>query len=242
MLENVHTAIIDPFETGPDSCLLQAKYKLKEKQDFSLDLGTGQKIPLKLYETKQDCRFSKVKELKSPEFQFVTWMYRKFEHDRERAFLYLSTVKPEAGPIDKSGVKFRFSSAAVPVEDVSKILVNVTMFDTNQPVKFQMNNGTFDSQGRLHGPAALQAEQSLNQQIPKHPMLDWRIHAISGIFDHGLLQGIVRLQTLNDNTIWANFKDSVMHGPVYAWGLTPILHELVCIVTAMNLDDRFLVI
>ena len=56
-------------------------------------------------------------------------------------------------------------------------------------------------------------------------MLQWTPYYIKGKFVHGNLEGPVRIVTTNNNIIFATFKTGVMHGPVFAYGLSLILKD-----------------
>ena len=57
-------------------------------------------------------------------------------------------------------------------------------------------------------------------------MLDWTPVEIRGKFIHGKLEGSVRIVTNNINIIFLTFRNGVIHGPVFAFGVSLILKKL----------------
>ena len=56
-------------------------------------------------------------------------------------------------------------------------------------------------------------------------MLDWTPVQISGKFSHGNLYGSVEFVTSNYNLIFATFRNGVIHGPVFAYGVSLVLKK-----------------
>ena len=60
----------------------------------------------------------------------------------------------------------------------------------------------------------------------KHHFLNWSLKSITGNFEHGKIEGIGKLLTWQGQTIWATFKDGILHGPAYQYGIVPILDSM----------------
>ena len=60
----------------------------------------------------------------------------------------------------------------------------------------------------------------------KHHFLNWSLKSITGNFVHGKIEGIGKLLTWQGQTIWATFKDGILHGPAYQYGIVPILDSM----------------
>ena len=56
-----------------------------------------------------------------------------------------------------------------------------------------------------------------------HLFLDWSPKLISGIFNHGNLDGVVNIQTWRGQPGYLTLRNGVIHGPAYFHGQVPIL-------------------
>ena len=209
--------LTEPLDTS--ICLPRPKWTLKSKADYLLLLENGQKIALGQQET---CS-TLVGSNKNVESVYQTWIKSRIMPGDEYGFLNLFKVKQETSVVNPSKVKIPFISE-IKMTDFEKELFNLTIFN-GQPESFKMIEGSIDQNFQLHGTCYLGISKAKVEFVGTHPMLLWTPVNIKGKFVHGVLEGPVRIVTNNNNIIFATFKKGVMHGPVFAYGLSLILKD-----------------
>ena len=153
-----------------------------------------------------------------------SWYDRRYILPEDKyGFLNLWKVKQEPSPVDLDKVKIPFISD-VQLVDFDYQIFNLTLFN-GQPSGFRMLEGSVDQNLKLRGSCILVSLEIESGLVGTHPMLHWTPLEISGIFINGILKGHVRITTTNNNIIFATFRNGVMHGPVFSYGLSIILKD-----------------
>ncbi len=225
-LVNVHGAKIE-VEDKPENdkipCLLKLTYKIREKKDFRYVFTTNTKLPL-FYQTNMNCKANQTEDLVRPENQFVAWHDQLMSNHRFDKFAYENVyqIKPVMEEVDHKAVLQEFLANFTQVDNVTSLLFNMSVW--NGPVTtWRTNKIVLDPQGRLHGICDFESEDEFFNQTGRHELLNWAPRYISGRFVHGRLEGMVTIHTWMSNLILATFKEGVMHGPVYSYGLSSVL-------------------
>ena len=109
--------------------------------------------------------------------------------------------------------------------DTNKVLVT---FHDGKQVNFKFLGGSLDPDLRLHGICELTTTKAESEKIENYPHFEWKPINIVGRFSHGKLQGKSLIGMSQHSLLFANFKDGVIHGPVFAFGVVPhYIDELV---------------
>ena len=221
VLLDVHEVELVEDSINTKSCLPRPDLKIKSKADYILLLKYGKKIELGQQKTCSSAFTGKNKDVESI---FYSWYDRRYMLPEDKfGFLNLWKVKQEPSPVDLDEVKVPFISD-IQLVDFDYQIFNLTLFN-GQPSGFRMLEGSVDQNLKLHGNCILVSLDIESGLVGTHPMLHWTPIEISGKFFHGIIEGLVRITTTNNNIIFATFKDGVMHGPVFSYGLSIILKD-----------------
>jgi hypothetical protein len=203
-----------------DSCVPKPKVTKGSKKDFLLILLSNEKLPLKSPE--KNCHDDKTSSLRNPEEIFINWFQKQIQYE-EWWMYYRNIVQEthETSPVDKTKVQIPFLSKTE-LLDIYKVSVNLTLFN-GLPATFMLEYGGFDIQLQLHGVCHLIINIEHEKHPGAHPLLNWKPVHIQGRFIHGQPEGTFYFGSMNNNIIWATFKQGVLHGPIFAWGVNPIL-------------------
>ena len=203
------------------SCLPRPDLKIKSKADYILLLTYDKKIDLGQQKT---CSSAFTGKNKNVESVFYSWYDKRYMlPEDEFGLLNLWKVKEEPSPVDLDKVKIPFISD-IQLVDFDYQIFNLTLFN-GQPSGFRMLEGSVDQNLKLHGHCILVSLETEAGLVGTHPMLHWTPIEISGKFFHGIIEGLVRITTTNNNIIFATFRDGVMHGPVFSYGISLILKD-----------------
>ena len=150
-------------------------------------------------------------------------------------FTNLFYMAPETSQIEPEKVRQTFISNLV-VDSATRPTVNMSIW--NGPIHaWNADYITIDENMNIHGPAVLNLPTDHFNDTGRHKFLNWSLKSISGTFNHGVINGIVCLITWQGQTIWATFKDGILHGPAFQYGVVPILMDvskLLCIVITIS--------
>ncbi len=218
---------------SPDNaCLLELittedKTNKKDLSGLNLDLTSQFLVPAGTLESNLNCAMVHNKSLTKPEDHFVKWLDNTLIRDGYvDGFKNLFTIKPVSNPVDHDQItdKYQYFISDMAIVDPVFRKYQLYLFgQTEDPATFQMVNGSMDHLGRPQGVCSFLVQEETYHLIPRHPMLKWEPALINGWFEGGKLQGPVRFGTVANNVVWATFKDGILHGPAYGWGITPIL-------------------
>ena len=204
-------------------CLPIPKWEVRSKADYLLLLERKKKVPLI---PKDKCPFL-LADTKNVAIVFQFWKTRVFQNwktvTRSETDDFGFLMKPETSSPQHSLVKIAFISD-INMVDYDNQMFNLTIFN-GKPAKFRMHEGGIDKNLSLHGTCHLVTSKNQAKLVGTHPMLDWTPFEIKGKFIHGNLEGNVRIVTTEQNVIFATFKRGVMHGPVFVYGLSFLLHK-----------------
>ena len=221
VLLDIHKVELVEDSINTKSCLPRPDWKIKSKTDYILLLKYDKKINLRQQKTCSSVFNGKNKDIESV---FYSWYDRRYLlPEDEYGFLNLWKVKQEPSPVDLDKVKIPFISN-IQLVDFEYQIFNLTLFN-GQPSGFRMLEGSVDQNLKLHGSCILVSLEMKSGLVGTHPMLHWTPLEISGIFINGILEGPVRITTTNNNIIFATFRNGVMHGPVFSYGLSLILKD-----------------
>ena len=215
VLDNIYEVELTESISETMDCLPIPKWEIKSKADYILLLENNKKVPLI---PKENCPLLLTR-AKDVESVFRSWLSSRSEF----GFLNLWKMKPEATSPQRSLVKIPFISD-IKMIDYDNQVFNLTIFN-GKPAKFVMHKGGIHKNLNLHGTCHLVTSKTQAKLVGTHPMLNWTPFEIKGKFIHGNLEGRVRILTTNNNVIFASFKNGVMHGPVFAYGLSLLSHK-----------------
>jgi hypothetical protein len=204
-----------------DSCVPKPKVTKGSKKDYLLIFSSNEKLSYKSSEN--NCRNDKTSHEKSPEDIFRHWFQKQIQYQDSRWMFYRNIVQEthETSPLDKSKVRLPFLSKTE-LLDINSGTVNLTLFN-GLPATFRLQYGGFDNQLQLHGVCHLLISNEHSKHPGAHPLLNWKPVMLQGRFNHGQPEGTFYFETINKNLIWATFKQGVLHGPIFGWGVNPIL-------------------
>lgn len=220
VLDNLYEVELTESEPETMDCLPIPKWEIKSKADYLLLLESKKKVPLI---PKDNCPFL-LANTKGIVTVFQFWKALRSEaNENDFGFLNLWKMKPEPSSPQRSLVKIPFISD-INMVDYENQVFNLTIFN-GKPAKFRMLVGGIDKNLNLHGTCHLATSKNQAKLVGTHPMLDWTPFEIKGKFIHGNLEGHVRIVTTNHNVIFATFKNGIMHGPVFVYGLSLLSHK-----------------
>ncbi len=228
-LVNVHSAdIFIEDNTDKDKrtppCLLKIRYKIKEIKGHDIMLGSSKRLPL-YSKSNESCTINQTQSNATPEDQFIAWhnqlLGKQHDANNKAHFENLNQLKPVLDPVNHGSVRQPFITNLSLVSD-SPLSFNMSIWD-GPITTWKAGYVSIDTHGQLHGVCNFKSNEEFNNKTGRHELLDWSPRFISGRFVHGQLEGIVIIHTWRSNFILATFKEGVMHGPVYVYGLSAIL-------------------
>ena len=175
-------------------------------------------------------------------FMDWNWLMRNylFYTGSHGGFLNLFQMKNETSQIEPEKVRQPFISGlkieSLIIDSIYTIVAKMSIW--NGPEHYwNVGHLSIDEKQQPHGHCVFNLPKEHLNDTGKHEFLNWSIKSISGKFNHGKLNGIANLITWQGQKIWATFKEGILHGPAFQYGVTAIL-DMPVGETSINKTER----
>ena len=152
--------------------------------------------------------------------RFYDMIYQKVDlHFETHTLLSLEKHSSHLGPVSRDHCLQVIHDIKIDLKHkngTAKILSTKNEVGTEE-VKIQFINLLIDGQGRLHGFHTILVKNAGSNSQRRDPLMQWTVgYSISGIWNHGILEGIVTIYNTKEKLIAVEgiVKENCFHGPV----------------------------
>ena len=231
-LENVYKSKVLSVTTNDSDCVLDIKYKVLGKENYTYSLYSKSIVPISRNNNKFLCQnTSSKKSSYTVAEKIINWFSLIDNTLRPKKVEWGTTIqmgheilwqlRPESEEPDIQKSKRLISNIYLNPETKSmkaRILGSI-------PVKIQFDGEhvKLDTENQLNGYNDINVATEHQKYIPKDTTLGWVPIRIAGKFTHGYLSGYVMVQTSVSSFVWVSVKNGIMHGPCVVYGIANLI-------------------
>ena len=232
------------------NCILQIAYEVLSNENYSYALSSKSKHPLfGQIGHSLLCNINHEKDFNNPTKKLENWFRSinsmmkgvisedgSITHDALKILWHLRPLSDQLD-IDHStrlisSFNFDLDAKSITAKIFNSIPVDVSLFAAD--VKLDKNL-------KLNGFNDVIVTPKHQHFVPRDNTLGWSPTRIIGTFNHGELNGFVKIHTNMSTVVWATVKKGILHGPFFIMGLTYIIEPVSCMMYDSNYETILLI-
>ena len=234
-LENIYKVQLISILSSNSSCLLNIRYKLSEKENYTYSLCSKTRYPLfGQNEHNLLCNINREYKIESAPRKLENWfksMNKLLDVQSIQDGYYIHSplevlwqLKPESERLNENMSTRLLADVNLNIEE--KTMTARVLGSPPVKILFSAGDIKLDNDLKLNGFNDIIIESEYQKLVPRDSTLGWSPTRIIGNFDHGNLNGFAFLQTNVSTFVWAMMKNGIMHGPCVIWGISYIIEPV----------------